>query len=871
MATPIELTPQALRRDLDPAALPFETTDDVTGEPVVLGQPRAEAALALGLGMPHDGFNVYALGEPGTGRHFVVERWLAREAAARGVPRDLVYVHNFVEATKPHALFLPPGRGRELRQAMERLVDEVLSALPTAFESEEYQARLKAIEDAFKEKPEAGFKRIQEQAKERGLAMLATPVGMVFAPMKDGEVVDSEAFGKLPEEEQERVRADIEELQEELQKVLRAMPAWDRERREQVRALDHDISDASIGHLVEEVKRGFEDEGDLTAYLDAVRSDLIDNAATALKLHGRAAQHAGDDARGEVSDREALGRRFRVNVLVDHTEAHGAPVVNEDNPTHANLVGRVEHVAQMGTLVTDFNLIRAGALHRANGGFLLLDARKVLAQPYAWDALKRALKARQLRVESLGQTMGLVSMVSLEPEPAPLDVKVVLVGDRLLYYLLCAYDPEFLDLFKVAADFDDELPRTDDHEVAYARLIAALVRGADLPSFHADAVAAVIGHAARMSGDAERLSIRTGRIVDLLREAAFHAGSSAPVRAEHVHRAVEQQIFRADRVRERLQDAILRRTLHIETEGSSVGQVNGLSVIQLGPSAFGHPSRITARVRLGRGEVTDIEREVQLGGPLHSKGVLILAGFLGARYAGDNPLALAATLVFEQSYGGVDGDSASSAELYALLSAIAEVPLRQDLAVTGSVDQHGNVQAIGGVNEKIEGFFDLCRQRGLTGTQGVLIPRANADQLMLKADVVDAVRDGAFHVYAVEHIDQGLALLTGLEAGERADDGSFPDASVNGRVGARLQAMAVRLAEFGNGAGGDVAADRRDLRRRRREEGTGGGDGTGGGEGGDGDGGTGPSSRDSDHAVPEPWPAGRGRTEDGEHPGEGES
>ncbi len=807
MPLPEALSPDVLRRNCDPASLPFRTTDDAPDPRLALGQPRVAAALEVGLGMLHDGFNVFALGDAGTGRHHLVLRYLQRAAEGRATPSDLAYVHNFDEAAKPRVLALPAGRGRELQEAMRRLLDEVVTALPAAFESEEYQARLKAIEDAFKEKPEAGFKEIQERARARGLAMLATPVGMVFAPMKDGDVLDSEAFEALPEDDQKRIRADIEALQGELQRVLRAIPGWDRQRREKIRDLDHEISEAAIGHLVDEVRSVFQQPTAVHDYLEAVRADLIDNAPQILRPAGGRGDGGHDDDGGRASASEAFLRRFRVNVLVDHDGQPGAPIVTEDNPTYANLVGRVEYVAQMGTLVTDFNLIRPGALHRANGGFLLLDARQVLQQPHAWEGLKRALKARQVRIESLGQSMGLVSTTSLEPEPAAIDIKVVLIGDRLIYYLLCTYDPEFLDLFKVAADFEDVMPRDPDHETAFAALVAALVQGAELPSFDDAAVARVIEHASRVAGDAERLTTRTGPLVDLLREAAFHAGAAVPVRVEHVQRALDQRLYRADRVRERMQEATLRRIVRIETEGEAVGQVNGLSVIQLGPSTFGHPSRITARVRLGRGEVTDIEREVELGGPLHSKGVLILAGFLGARYAGEAPLSLAATLVFEQSYGGVDGDSASSAELYALLSAIARVPLRQDLAVTGSVDQLGNVQAIGGVNEKIEGFFDLCRERGLSGRQGVLIPRANVAHLMLRQDVVDAVDDGAFHVYAVDHVDQGIELLTGHPAGERGDDGGFPEGSVNASVEARLRAMADRLSEFSERARRDDPAD----------------------------------------------------------------
>ena len=465
-------------------------------------------------------------------------------------------------------------------------------------------------------------------------------------------------------------------------------------------------------------------------------------------------------------------------------------------------------MAQLGALVTDFNLIKAGALHRANGGYLILDARKVLLQPFAWEELKRALSSEEIRIEVLGQTLSLISTVSLEPESIPLDVKVVLLGERLLYYTLSQLDPDFAELFKVAADFEDQMDRTPENHLLYARMIATMVRQEGLRPFDREAVARVIEQSARLAGDAERLSTHVRSIADLLREADYWAGEAqhSVVTAADVQRAIDAQVYRSDRVRERIQEEIQRGTILIDTQGAAVGQVNGLSVLTLGQFAFGRPSRITALVRLGRGEVIDIEREVALGGPIHSKGVLILSSYLGARYARDQPLSLSASLVFEQSYSGVEGDSASSAELYALLSALADLPIKQSLAVTGSVNQHGQVQAIGGVNEKIEGFFDICRAQGMNGEQGVLIPASNVKHLMLRPDVVEAVAAGHFHVYPVETIDQGIELLTGVPAGEPDETGAFPAGSVNQRVEARLRELAERRLAFGvpeRGSAGD--------------------------------------------------------------------
>jgi lon-related putative ATP-dependent protease len=477
---------------------------------------------------------------------------------------------------------------------------------------------------------------------------------------------------------------------------------------------------------------------------------------------------------------------------VERGDANGVPVLYEDNPTYHNLAGALEHVAMMGALLTDFTLIKAGALHRANGGYLLLDAHKVLTQPFAWEALKRALRSKELRIEPVERLMSLVSTVSLEPEPIPLDVKVIILGDRLLYYLLCEYDPDFADLFKVAADFEETLERTPASQQRFAQLIATMVRKNQLSPFNRQAVSRIIEHSSRMSGDTQKLSTHLRSVADLLHESDYYAqsGQAKTVDAAHVQQAIDAQERRASRIKENIQEAIQRGTILIATTEAAIGQVNGLSVIEMGGYAFGVPHRITARVRLGEGEVIDIEREVELGGPLHSKGVMILSGFLGSHYAADLPLSLSASLVFEQSYGQVEGDSASSAELYALLSALAQIPIKQSLAVTGSINQHGEIQAIGGVNEKIEGFFDVCKSRGLSGEQGVLIPASNVPHLMLRKDVVEAVRDGLFHVFPVTTLNQGLAQLSGLAAGEPDDFGLYPTDTFNGRIQARLKELA---------------------------------------------------------------------------------
>jgi lon-related putative ATP-dependent protease len=807
------LEPAALYQRCDPTQFTFETTADLEDLTEVVGQERAVEAVRFGIGIRREGFNLFALGPEGTGKYGVVRHYLERQAATQPPPSDWCYVNNFVESYKPDALRLPPGGGPKLRRDMERLVEELRTAIPATFESEHYRTRRQEIEEEFRERQEKALADIRRQAQDRGLALMRTPMGLAFAPMRGGQVISPEDFQKLSPEEQERAQADVAMLQEELQKSLGQLPQWERELRAKVKALDQEVGTYAVGPLTEELRRTYTVLPEVVEYLSRVQRDVMEN----LEEFRRAAEAPeappampaeGASRRLPALPGPSFFRRYQVNVLVDHSSATGAPVIYEDHPTVQNLVGRIEHMAQMGTLITDFNLIKAGALHRANGGYLILEARKVLLQPFAWEELKRTLSSEEIRIEVLGQTLSLISTVSLQPEPIPLDVKVVLLGERLLYYTLSQLDPDFADLFKVAADFEDQMDRTSENHLLYARMIATMVRQEALRPFNREAVARVIEQSARLAGDAERLSTHLRSIADLLREADYWAGEAQHdvVTAADVQRAIDAQIYRSDRVRERIQEEIQRGTILIDTQGAKVGQVNGLSVTTLGQFAFGRPSRITARVRLGRGEVVDIEREVALGGPIHSKGVLILASYLGARYAMDRPLSLSASLVFEQSYSGVEGDSASSAELYALLSALAELPIKQGLAVTGSVNQYGQVQAIGGVNEKIEGFFDICRAQGVTGEQGALIPASNVKHLMLRPDIVEAVAAGRFHVYPVETIDQGIELLTGVPAGERDDKGEFPAGSVNQRVEARLIALAEKRLAFGlpeRGSAGD--------------------------------------------------------------------
>ena len=805
------LAPDALRQRFDPSDFDFETTDDLSGDTEVVGQDRAVEALNFGMNIDAEGYNVFAMGPTGTGRRELVQHLLEEQSAEEPPPPDLCYVNNFDDEREPRALQLPAGRGCELKEDVDELIEDLQTALPGTFESEEYQSRREMIQEEVREGQEVALEDLQERAREEDIALIRTPQGFVFTPIQDGEAVPPEEVESMPEEKREQIQQKIEGYQEELQNILQKVPEHQREARQRIEELNEEMAALVVDDLINELRDKYANLDDVLDFLDSVRSDLIENVDFFVQAaqQGQSPSQQGPQQMMQQQSQQGGGqqapapdgafwRRYRVNLIVDNEETEGAPVVYEDNPNYQNLVGQVEQIAQMGALVTDFNLIRKGALHEANGGYLIVEARQLLTQPYAWEGLKRALQNGEIQIESPGQALGLIRTLTLEPEAVPLDVKIVVVGERLLYYLLDALDPDMDRLFKVMADFDDQIDRDEEREADYADLIATTVDHKDLQPFDCSAVARVFEHSLRMVSDTEKLSARVDEIRDLLVEANHWAQEDGAdvVTDEHVQRTIDAQMYRADRLRERVQESIEREKVYIDTDGETTGQINGLSYLEVGGFSFGKPNRITARVRLGEGKIVDIEREAALGGPIHSKGVLILSGFLEGRFAQRFPLSLSARLVFEQSYGGIDGDSASSAELYALLSALAEVPLKQTLAVTGSVNQRGVVQPIGGVNEKIEGFFDVCDTRGLTGEQGVLIPASNTDNLMLRPDVVEAVEAGDFHVYPVATVDQGIELLTGIEAGTRDEQGAFPDDTINGRVEARLREFADRRRQF---------------------------------------------------------------------------
>jgi lon-related putative ATP-dependent protease len=790
------LTINRLRRRCDIDELPFEHTGELTPIEGFLGQDRAITALRFGVEIEHDAYHLFALGPTGLGKHAVIERLLAERARERGTPDDWCYVHNFAESHRPKAIALPVGRGLDLHHALDQLIDELQSALPAAFESDDYRTRRQAIEEAAQRQQEEAFEQLQSEARAKDVALVRTPVGMALAPLRGDEVLKPDAFKLLGEEEQARIKTNVEELQAKLEALMRQIPQWERDARNDVRQLNREVTTFAVKHLIDEIRSAFKDLPAVQEHLDSIEHHLINTTDHGVEGKPDMVMAPTGPVQVQAADRY---RHYRVNLLIDRSRDRGAPIVYEDHPSHQNLLGRIEHLSQLGTLLTDFSLIKPGALHRANGGYLILDARRVLMQPFAWEELKRALRARQIRIESLAQSLSLISTVTLEPEPIQLDVKVVLIGDRILYYLLCALDPDFGELFKVPVDFSEDVDWSKDNALLLARMLGTLAQESKLRPLDRGAVARMIEHASRLADDVVKLSVHQRTLRDLLREADVFAKrrERTTIGRDDVEAALDAQIYRADRIRERTLEHIRRGTIMIDTNGAVVGQINGLVVSTIGGFTFGRPIRITASTRLGRGQVVDIEREVEFGGPVHAKGVFILQGFLGARFAADQPLTLHASLVFEQSYGPVEGDSASTAELCALLSALSSLPLKQSLAVTGSVNQMGQVQPIGGVNEKVEGFFDVCKQSGLTGEQGVIIPRANVDNLMLRLDVIDAVDQGQFCVYAVETIDQAMALLTGEPAGVRDTDGRFPRGTVNRRVVDRLSELAAAAKRFG--------------------------------------------------------------------------
>jgi lon-related putative ATP-dependent protease len=789
-----ELTVEALYRVCDPSSLGCSTSEQAVQLDTIIGQERAVHALRFGLDIKDKGFHVYVSGMPGTGRTTATQRFLSEFAVKKPVPSDWCYVNRFQDPLVPNAIRLPAGKALVFKRDLERAIAAAIADLRLAFESDEYSAHKSALSDAIERQKQELLNRLGQQAKEEGFVLQATPMGLLSIPMREGQPISEEEYLKLSDAERAEINAKQGRLKGLIESTSKTARGLDKQLREQVEELDTQVARYAIQHTFEELMEKYADLEEIPEHIEHVREDILLNVNEFLK-----GEEEGLPALlGKGQTRQSPTLKYAVNVIVDNSELQGAPVVLEMNPTYTNLIGRVEHEAVMGALVTNFTLIRSGCLHRANGGFLVLPVDELLRNPFAWETLKRALANNEIVIEDIGERVGF-STKTLRPEPIPLDVKVILIGRPDLYQLLYSLDENFNELFKVKADFEARMPRSEKHIEEYLSFVCTLCCSENLKHLDQGALARIVEHASRLADDQEKMSALFGEMADVIREASYYANQEEAgyVSASHVERAIEERFYRSSLIHDRLQEMIVRDQIKISVEGEAVGQVNGLSVLSLGDISFGQPNRITASVGLGREGLIDIEREAELSGPIHTKGVLILSGYLAEKYTQDKPLSLSARLVFEQSYSGVEGDSASSAELYALLSALSGCPIRQGIAVTGSVNQKGQVQVIGGVNQKIEGFFEVCRARGLRGDQGVMIPRGNAVNLMLKRPVLEAVEQGKFHIWAVDTIDEGIEILTGVPAGDRLEDGSFTPGSIDARVDARLSELVERLERFG--------------------------------------------------------------------------
>jgi len=812
-----ELSPDQLRRTFDPNALGIQTTENLKPLEGIIGQRRAVSALRFGLDIQEVGFNIYVAGPPGIGKMTAVQSFLEELAHRKATPPDWCYVNNFEDPYQPKVYKLPAGRGRQLQQDVKSLIDHVRREIPRAFESEEYSNKRDEIVKELDNQRSRVLERLDEHVTRAGFALQTTPFGIMMIPVLEGKPLTDAEFQALPATAREEILHRRETLQEELKSSMKQVRELERTAQDKMQELDRQVALFIVSGLIDDLTEKFLDLPEIVEYLKAVQKDIIENIETFKSSRSASTAPTAEGApMPNPWSRELPFRKYQVNVLVDNSKQEGAPVVVELNPSYNNLFGRVEKETQFGALYTDFTMIKAGSLHRANGGYLVLPVEDILRNLLSWDGLKRALRNREIQIEELGERLGFLATKSLRPQPIPLDIKVVLVGAPLLYYLLHSYDEEFPELFKVKADFDIRMERTDENIKDFVSFLCTFCQKENLKHLDSGAVAKLLEHASRLAGDQKKLSTHFGALADVIYEAHYWAlqEGTPNINVSHVQKALDEKIYRSNLIQERIQEMITRGAVLIDTTGKVVSQVNGLAVISLGDYLFAKPSRITASVGAGREGIIDIEREVELGGPIHSKGVLILSGYLVQKYAQDKPLTLAARLVFEQNYEGVEGDSASSTELYALLSALSGLPIKQGIAVTGSVNQHGEVQAIGEVNQKIEGFFDVCKAKGLTGEQGVIIPQSNVQNLMLREDVVEAVKSKKFHIWAVKTVNEGIEILTDVPAGERGPDGKFPEATVNYLVEQRLKKFAECLKEFPEEEGGKPKRKKRSTSRK---------------------------------------------------------
>ena len=783
----LRLQPEQLCRQFTVDRLTFNSTDELEPFRGVLGQERAVAALQFGVAMPRPGYNVFVMGESGTGRFSFVRRYLKAEAKRQHTPCDWVYVNNFDDPREPRALQLASGTAQALMADVDQLIDNLLATFPAVFETPTYQQKKSAIDRTFNQRYDRALDLIERLALEKSVALYRDSTNIAFTPMKDGQALDEAEFAQLPEAERERFHDDIAGLEERLNEGLASLPQWKRESSNQLRQLNEETITLALQPLLAPLSEKYAENAGVGAWLQAVQVNLLKTVVDQLV----------EDSRPDAQKRQSLVEFYGPSLVVGHAHNGGAPVVFEPHPTYDNLFGRIEYSSEQGALYTSYRQLRSGALHRANGGFLILEAEKLLSEPFVWDALKRALHSRQLKMESPLAELGRLATVTLTPQVIPLQVKVVIVGARQIYYALQELDPDFQEMFRVLADFDEDIALGEDCLEQFAQLLKTRTSEEGMAALTNDAVARLATYSARLAEHQGRLSARIGDLFQLVSEADFmrQLAGEALTDVGHIERALKAKATRTGRVSARILDDMLAGVILIDTAGAAVGKCNGLTVLEVGDSAFGVPARISATVYPGSSGIVDIEREVSLGQPIHSKGVMILTGYLGSRYAQEFPLEISASIALEQSYGYVDGDSASLGEVCTLISALARVPLKQCFAITGSINQFGEVQAIGGVNEKIEGFFRLCEARGLSGEQGVIIPHANVCNLMLDERVVQAVRAGLFSVYAVRTVDEALSLLVGEPAGAADDSGAFPEGCVNARVVERLRVIAEIEAE----------------------------------------------------------------------------
>lgn len=787
------MTADKLRWNCDQNLFNFETTAELPDFDDAIGQKRALRSIEFGLGVEGSGFNLYVSGETGTGRTSTIASILHKRAKNEPQPHDWVYVNNFKDSDSAISLDLPAGKGGELAKDMKELIEAFRSDIPKALESSEYENKRAELLEGYQSTSNELFQDLEKVSEKLGFSLQRTVSGLVIVPQKGGSNYTQEEYDALNDKKKLKLEKQGKELTEKLNEVLRKVREQEKATKDSLAQADRDLGMSCLGHRLDPLREKYSDLAKVLKYLDAVQEDIL-NTLDDFKPQSTQPQIPGI----KMPRQEPTFDRYQVNVLVDNKETNGAPVVFESNPTYNNLFGRIEHAMQYGGVaVTDFTMIRAGALHRANGGYLIIDAREVLINPFVWDSLKRCIRNNEIRIDDVLEQYRFMTMVSLKPEPVQMRAKIILIGTPWIYYLLFHLDPDYRKFFKVKAEFDSRITRTPEIMHDYALFVASHCRSEKLLPFHKSGVAALLEYTARMAEDQSKLSSQFMEIGDFIREISFWAEKSGRtiINGEDVRTAAEESLYRVNRIEERMQELYDDNTIMVDTSGAVIGQINGLSVIGLGDHTFGRPTRITATVYAGQAGMVNIEREVKLSGPIHDKGVLILTGYLGGMFAADRPLSLSASICFEQSYDGIEGDSASSTELYALLSALSGVAIKQGIAVTGSVNQRGMVQAIGGVNYKIEGFFAICKAQGLTGEQGVMIPKTNERHLMLHEDVVKAVLAGQFHIWSIETIEQGIEILTGVRAGQRNKLGRFPKGSVYNRVDARLQAMADKLNE----------------------------------------------------------------------------